>query len=761
MSFLRNHRSVLQAGGVYAAGGWLAYEIIDEVGRLAGLPEWVSVATLLLLVLGFPAILLTAYVQSRVPPAVPEDHRQLDPTLHPEFEQFQRPGAGALAHTVTWRRTLGIGGALFVLLALGTTGFMTARTSGIGPFGTLFAQGVLDADDVILMADFSSSRDPALGRAVAEALRIDLVQSNAIRVADAKQVREALERMQRDPADGLPPDVALMVAEREGIRAVIRGEVSALGNGFQLLAELVSHDGAVLDAFRETARDSTQLIDAVDRMSNRMRARIGESLKTIRGSPSLSRVSTRSLPALRRYSEGVEVGRTSGDIFRSVELYEQAIALDSTFAMAWHALGINLSNAAVRRDDMLHAFRRAYELRDRLPERERLRAVAMYESQITGNLRASADAYRSLLAIDAGDGAARNNLALTLRMLRRNEEAEALLAPLPPEQRLPAEWVNLLHAQYDQGRLAEAQATIAGMQRHMPEHLNTAGMTFLMLMAQDQRAEAESLLVTLLGQVRGNAAAQLVGASQLALVYALSGRLDEALVSMEGSAAAAARFGLEDVPFEFRLTAASALALITRDGPRSRALLDRALAEHDRAALPPHSRRYLDAAVVRAVSGDFQAAQRELDAFRREVPPEDRNASPAELPLMEATVQLLRGDAAAVLATLRPVAATDECTICPLPVMAQAFELLGQQDSAVTYYERYLDTPYLARLGTDVLWRANVLERVGALHEARGNREQALRRYAELTLLWARADAALQPRVDAVRRRIAALQGAG
>jgi eukaryotic-like serine/threonine-protein kinase len=761
MSFLRNHRSVLQAGGVYAAGGWLAYEIIDEVGRLIGLPEWVSAATLLLLLAGFPAVLLTAYIQSRVPPPAPADDRQLDPTLHPEFEHLERPGAGALARTVTWRRTLGVGGALFLLLGLGTTGFMTARSSGIGPFGTLFAQGVLDADDVILMADFSSSRDPALGRAVAEALRIDLVQTNIIRVADAKQVQEALERMQRDPADGLPPDVALLLAEREGIRAVVRGEVSALGNGFQLLAELVSRDGAVLDAFRETARDSTQLIDAVDRMSNRMRARIGESLKTIRGSAPLSRVSTSSLPALRRYSEGIEISRTTGDIFRSVELYEQAIALDSTFAMAWHALGINLSNASLRRDDMLHAFRRAYELRDRLPERERLRAVAMYESQITGNLRASADAYRSLLAINAGDDAARNNLALTMRLLRRNEEAEALLAPLPPERRLPAEWVNLLHAQYDQGRLAEARATLAAMQHHLPDHLNTAGMTFLMMMAQDQRAEAEAMVTALLGRLRGNAAAQLVGGNQLALAYALAGRLDEALATMEGGAAAAARYGMEDVPFELRLTAASALGLITRDATRSGALLDRALAGHDRAALPPHGRRHLDAAVVRAVTGDFQAAQRELDAFRREVPAEDRNASPAELPLMEATVQLLRGDAAAVLATLRPVASTDECTICALPVMAQAFELLGQQDSAVAYYERYLETPYLGRLATDVVWRAVVLERLGALHEARGDREQALRRYAELTRLWARADAALQPRVEAVHRRIAALQGAG
>jgi eukaryotic-like serine/threonine-protein kinase len=761
MSFLRNHRSVLQAGGVYAAGGWLAYEIIDEVGRLVGLPEGVSAATLLLLVLGFPAVLLTAYVQSRVPRVAPEDDRQLDPTLHPEFEQLQAPAAGALARTVTWRRTLGMGVALFLLLGLGTTGFMTARTSGIGPFGTLFAQGVLDADDVILMADFSSSRDPALGRAVAEALRIDLVQTNVIRVADAKQVREALERMQRDPADGLPPDVALMVAEREGIRAVIRGEVSALGNGFQLLAELVSQDGAVLDAFRETARDSTQLIDAVDRMSNRMRARIGESLKTIRGSAPLSRVSTNSLPALRRYSDGVEVSRTTGDVFRAIDLYEQAIGLDSTFAMAWHALGINLSNAGVRRDDMLNAFRLAYQLRDRLPERERLRAVASYETQVTGNLRAAADAYRSLLAIDADDAASRNNLALTLRRLRRNEEAEALLAPLPPEQRLPAEWVNLIHAQYDQGRLAEARASLAGMQRHLPEHLSTAGMSFLMMWAADQRMEAQAIFADLSGRLRDNAAAQVVGANHLAMGFASSGRLDEALAALEQAAAAAARYGLQDLPFELRLTAASALGLITRDAPRSSRLLERALAEQDRAALPPHSRRHLDVAIIHAVSGDFQAAQRELDAFRREVPPEDRNTSPAELPLAEATVQLLKGDAAAALATLRPVAAVDECAICPLPVMGQAFELLAQQDSAVASYERYLDTPYLDRLGTDVLWRAIVLERLGALHEERGNREQALRRYAELTQLWARADASLQPRVEAVRRRIAALQGDG
>jgi len=90
--------------------------------------------------------------------------------------------------------------------------------------------------------------------------------------------------------------LAREVAIREGIKAVVAGDISPAGRQFIVSASLLTaEDGNVLAAFRETARDSSEVIPAVDKLSKRLRAKIGESLKTIRQSPPLERVTTASL----------------------------------------------------------------------------------------------------------------------------------------------------------------------------------------------------------------------------------------------------------------------------------------------------------------------------------------------------------------------------------------------------------------------------------------------------------------------------------
>jgi tetratricopeptide (TPR) repeat protein len=764
MSSTRQLRAALQAGGVYAGGGWLAYSIVDEVGLRAGLPGWLSASVLVLLVAGLPIIVLTAWVQSRAERSSIRgagDGRDLDPTLHPEFADAPGAPAGSLERIFTWRRTAGAGAVAMALLLFGTTAFMAARHLGVGPFGTLFAQGVLDENEPIVMADFTSARDPALARAVAEALRIDLVQANAIRVLDSRAVQDALQRMQIDPSAGLPAPVALALAEREGLRAVVRGEVNSLGSGFQLLAELVATDGTVIAAFRETARDSTQLIDAVDRMSNRMRARIGESLRTIRSGSPLSRVSTGSLPALRSYSEALEISRTTGDMLRSLELYERAVALDSTFGMAWLGIGTTLANLEVRRDDMRHAFRRAWELRDRMPELERLRAIASYESHVTRDYRAAAEAYRNLLVLDPENVAARNNLAVRLRSMGRDEEAIELLRPVPPERRAATEWVNLFSAQFELGRFDEAAQTLAGMQTHMPQHLSTAGMIIGHETAHGRFERADTLIAATLSRFSGNLAAQLIGNGRGALVAATQGRIAEAVQRSETAVAAAVRFGLDETAFSLKLQTAAAIAHILDDPERASSMLERALAQHDRAAMPPFAQGHLTIALIRAAAGDIRAARLELSEFERVVPAAER-ADVAEYHVLTRAQVALHAhephEALQLLATMPPYA---ECRICTFPLAGMAHDMLGQTAAAIDAYTRYLATPYLIRSGSDAIWRARILFRLGELHEQRGDRERALHYYGAFAELWRRADQELQPRVETARRRMAALQPQG
>src|SRR5205823_15043060 len=120
--------------------------------------------------------------------------------------------------------------------------------------------------------------------------------------------------MGRPPDPPLAPPLARELAQREGAKEVVHGQIDPLGRGYVVSDELESAaDGTALVSLRETAQDDGAIIAAVDRLSRKLRERIGESLKTIRASDPLEQVTTGSLEALRKYSQGVRAS-DAGDM---------------------------------------------------------------------------------------------------------------------------------------------------------------------------------------------------------------------------------------------------------------------------------------------------------------------------------------------------------------------------------------------------------------------------------------------------------------
>src|SRR5439155_781654 len=204
-------------------------------------------------------------------------------------------------------------------LGHGTTLDVTRRLLGIGPVGTLVASGVLAHRDRLVLADFENhTPDSTLGASLTEALRVDLAQSPAVRLLDATTVSQALGRMGRNAAAPLDAAVARELAEREGAKAVVQGQIDPLGRGYVLSAELVSAtDGTALVSLRENAKDDGAIIDAVDRLSKRLRERIGESLKSIRASATWPRRSTTIRPSSTAPRSRAAIDRPSSSIPRT------------------------------------------------------------------------------------------------------------------------------------------------------------------------------------------------------------------------------------------------------------------------------------------------------------------------------------------------------------------------------------------------------------------------------------------------------------
>ena len=277
--------------------------------------------------------------------------------------------------------------------------------------------------------------------------------------------------MQRPDTARLTAATGREVALREGFKAVLVGEVSRLGDGYVISAQLLGADsGQVLAGYRETAGNASEIIPAVDRLSRALRRRIGESLARIRANPPLAAVTTGSLDALRQYSLGLRAHR-AGRPEDALTLYESATRLDSTFAMAWQGVAIilwNLNRDPGRQQD---ALTRAYSLRDRLPERERYTTEARYFEEVLGDAPKAREAYRALLALDPQHAAALTNLGLITWFEGDLDEASELAArairadsgSIPP-------YTNLVDAQVSLGDFAAAETTLARWRARFGAH---------------------------------------------------------------------------------------------------------------------------------------------------------------------------------------------------------------------------------------------------------------------------------------------------
>jgi len=700
--------------------------------RVLGLPDWAFAGAVVLAAAALPFMLWTGAIERR------------------------RARAGA-PHWLTWRRALIAAGSGFGLLGIVTGTHAAMRQLGIGPVGTLVASGVLAQRDRLVLADFENrTRDSTLGPSLTEALRVDLAQSGVIRLLDAAAVGQALTRMGRTPGTPLDPPLARELAQREGAKAVVHGQIDPLGRGYVVSAELESAaDGTALVSLRETAQDDGAIIAAVDRLSRKLRERIGESLKTIRASDPLEQVTTGSLEALRKYSQGVRAS-DAGDMARAAPLLEQAIALDTTFAMAYRKLAVVLSNSGGAQSRIGVAATQAFRHRDRLTPFERDLAEAYYYSRVDYDPAKTEAAYRAALDHQPENGVALNNLSLLFNSARRFAEAESLavrgLAVAPNQWAL---YTNAAVAQIGQAKYAAAGRTVALMEQRSPTNPLRPFLRGFLALAQRHYDSAE-VAARSLAETSRDPTWESSAAGTLAAINLVRGRLGAAEAQLRRAMLFDEQRGVPGRSIDDAIMIA-VMDVHYRNSPdAARREVEEALRRHPLATIPAEDRSYLGLAWLYADAGHPDRARQLLAEYEATVPEGVRRGQPfrygaaAQIAFAEGRIQdAIRG--------YRKWYDEDACSVCGLFPLGRAYERAGERDSALAVYERAVTTPGYLRAFEEDATLGPTYRRLGELYEERGQLDKARDYYGRFLDLWKDADPELQPLVRDVRQRLVTL----
>jgi tetratricopeptide (TPR) repeat protein/DNA-binding winged helix-turn-helix (wHTH) protein len=322
--------------------------------------------------------------------------------------------------------------------------------------------------DYVLISDFENQTgDPLFDRSLTTALVTSLDQSGVANVYSPARVKETLKRMEKPNVDHVNEALALEIAEREGIKAVVLPTISGVAGSYRLAARIravSSGKDIKTEVFRANSKD--KVLDAVDELAGAMRQDLGESLQRISESKPLSAATTPSLEALKQYSLGQEKHRAQ-EVQEAKAFYENALSIDPSFTTARATLGmLHMDQAAMGIPHFDSEVGRRL-LTDSIPhvsnltDKEKYAVLAFYAQWVEHDLEKAARYHKALLAIYPEYPLAYSNLSWVYNRMGRYEESiAAAKEAIRLDPRLLIAYANLAGVQlYQQGDIKSALET--------------------------------------------------------------------------------------------------------------------------------------------------------------------------------------------------------------------------------------------------------------------------------------------------------------
>ncbi|MFZ1030693.1 MAG: protein kinase, partial [Candidatus Acidiferrales bacterium] len=343
----------------------------------------------------------------------------------------------------------------------------------------------LSEEDTLVLADFTNTTgDPVFDDTLKQAISVQLAQSPFLNILSYARIRATLRLMAKPSDTRLTPDVASDLCQRAGGKAYISGSISNLGS--QYVVGLDATDCKTGDPIAQeqvTAENKEHILKTLDQAATKLREKLGESLSTVeKFDAPLDQATTPSLEALKALSVGIKTLQEKGSA-AAIPSFNRAIELDPNFAAAYEVLGISYSN--LREPGLATKnLQKAYDLRDRVSEREKLRISGAYYLLVTGELEKAIQVYELWAQTYPHNSEPFGNLGVDYTYLGQYKSAiTASLEDLRLNPGSAAAYTNLVGLYPAVNQLDEANATYQQAIAHKVNnpflHGNRYGAAFL------------------------------------------------------------------------------------------------------------------------------------------------------------------------------------------------------------------------------------------------------------------------------------------
>lgn len=591
----------------------------------------------------------------------------------------------------------------------------------------------LTEKDTIVLGDFDNKTgDAVFDGTLRQALSAQLEQSPFLNLLSDSRVTNTLSLMGRAKDAHLTPELTREVCQRTQSTAALDGSIAQIGTQYVLTLKAVAcTNGELLASTEAEANDKNHVLDSLGKLASTIRPKLGESLASVeRYDVPVPEVTTSSLEALRAYA----LGRRAVFSHRpsdAIPLYQRAISLDPNFAAPYEGLGVvyfNEDESSLAAENM----QRAYELRGRVSEYEKLFIEMSYDIAVSRNFDAARKSGVTYTQVYPRDFAGYTNLAVAYTYLGNYEkELPATQKALELNPGNQMNYTNAIFGYLHFNRLAEAEAVADDSRKHNFDSPFLHSCLYLIDFQKHDTAAMEQ------------EAAKVIGTTNSDLIFyyesdtaSYGGQFAKARELTEKAVERDLRDGQKETAAEYKAEAA------VREAVVGNLVLAKSQA---REALPLSAGRGAPAisAIALGLTGDSEATRVAEELAKRF--PEDTALNYNLLPSARAAIALENGEGAkavAVLAVSSPYelgATTQEADFVLYSVYLRGLGYLAakQGTAAATEFQKIIDHPglvlnepigALAHLG---LGRAYVLSHDSA---------KAKQEYQNFLSLWKDAD---------------------